>query len=37
MIMHEIELFSTDPEKEKSIYQDLLGLKLNINSPGLSV
>ena len=37
MILHEIELFSLDPEKEKSIYQDMLRLKLNIDNLGLSV
>ena len=34
MILHEIELFSLDPEKEKSIYQDMLRLKLNIDNLG---
>ncbi len=37
MILHEIELFSTNLEKEKSIYQDILGLKVNIDNPGLNV
>ena len=37
MILHEIELFSTNLEKEKSIFQDILGLKLNIDNPEISV
>jgi catechol 2,3-dioxygenase-like lactoylglutathione lyase family enzyme len=37
MILHEIELYSKNPEKDKSIYQDILGLKLRVDNPGLSV
>jgi catechol 2,3-dioxygenase-like lactoylglutathione lyase family enzyme len=37
MILHEIELYSTNPEEDKSIYQDILGLKLKVNNPGLRV
>jgi hypothetical protein len=37
MILHEIELYSTNPGKDKSIYQDILGLKLRVDNPGLSV
>jgi len=37
MKLHEIELFSTDLEKDKSIFQDILGLKLHIDQPDLNV
>ena len=37
MILHEVELFSADPEGLKPIFQDLLGLKLHIDQPDLNV
>ena len=37
MILHEVELFSADLERDKDIFQDLLGLKLHIDQPDLNV
>jgi hypothetical protein len=37
MVLHEIELFSADPEKDKNIFQDILGLKLHVDQQDLNV
>ncbi len=37
MMLHEVELYPTNPENGKSIFQNILGLKLNVDNLGLFV
>ena len=37
MKLHEVELFSSDPEVSANLFSSLLGLKINVDQPGLKV
>ncbi|MDB5192034.1 MAG: hypothetical protein JWQ96_1597 [Segetibacter sp.] len=37
MKLHEIEIFSSTPEKAKEFYGEALGLRLHVDRPGLKV